>query len=176
MFQKRHQCHCLFLVLKSFDIYQFAEDMFSHILLSEIHWADNHIKSAPHELRSLPMRHLYLSSPAAHPVFITQRNWWQTVHFSFGSVADSIFFIACFNSSFIFYHYTMWAFVVGGSKGRRVPPHPRHSSRWLTGCTEILMLIIIHYISTHPLPPPLIHALRLLPHVVLTAVSRCRSR
>ena len=75
--------------------------LFSHILLLEIHWADNHIKSAPHELRSLPMRHLYLFSPAAHPVFITQRNWWQLVHFSFGSVADSMFFTACFNSSFI---------------------------------------------------------------------------
>ena len=61
----------------------------------------NYILSAPHELRSLPMRHLYLSSPAAHPVFITQRNWWQLVHFSFGSVADSIFLIACCNSSFI---------------------------------------------------------------------------
>ena len=93
-----------------------------HILLSEIHWADNHIKSAPHELQSLPMRHLYLSLPAAHPVFITQRNWWQLVHFSFGSVADSMFFIALFNSSFIFYQYTVWAFVVGGSKGWRVPP------------------------------------------------------
>ena len=119
--------------------------LLSHILILEIHWADNHKKSAPHELRSLPMRHLYLSSPAAHPVFITQRNWWQLVHFSFGSDADSMFFTACFNSSFIFYQYTVWAFVVGGSKGWRVPPHPRHSSRWLIGCTEILMLIIIYY-------------------------------
>ena len=70
----------------------------------------NYILSAPHELQSLPMRHLYLSSPAAHPVFITQRNWWQLVHFSFGSVADSMFFIACFNSSFIFYQYSVCAF------------------------------------------------------------------
>ena len=121
------------------------------------------------------MRHLYLSSPAAHPVFITQRNWWQTVHFSFGSVADSIFFIACFNSSFIFYQYTVWAFVVGGSKGWRIP-HPRHSNRWLIGCTGILMLIIIYYTSTHPLSRPLAHALRPLPRAVLTAVSDCRSR
>ena len=74
--------------------------LFNHILLSEIHWSDNH-KSAPHELQSLPMRHLYLSLPAAHPVFITQRNLWQLVHFSLGSDADSMFFIACFNSSFI---------------------------------------------------------------------------
>ena len=70
----------------------------------------NYILSAPHELQSLPMRHLYLSSPAAHPVFITQRNWRQLVRFSFGSVADSMFFIACFNSSFIFYQYSVCAF------------------------------------------------------------------
>ena len=79
--------------------------LLGHILLLEIYWADNYILSAPHELQSLPMRHLYLSLPAAHPVFITQRNWWQLVHFSFGSDADSMFFTACFNSSFIFNHY-----------------------------------------------------------------------
>lgn len=30
-------------------------------------------------------------------------------------------------------------------RARNYPPHPRHSSRWLTGCTEILMLIIVFY-------------------------------
>ena len=61
----------------------------------------NYILSAPHELQSLPMRHLYLSAPAAHPVFITHRNVWQFVHFSFGRLADSKVFTASFTSSFI---------------------------------------------------------------------------
>ena len=60
-----------------------------------------YIFSAPHELQSLPMRHLYLSAPAAHPVFITHRNVWQFVHFSFGRLADSKVFTASFTSSFI---------------------------------------------------------------------------
>ena len=28
-------------------------------------------------------------------------------------------------------------------QARSYPPHPRHSSRWLTGCTEILMSVIV---------------------------------
>ena len=122
--------------------------LLSHVLLSEIYWADNHKKSAPHELQYLPIRHLYLSSPAAQPVFITQRNWWQTVHFSFGSVADSMVFIACFNSSFIFYHYTVWAFVVGGSKGWRAPSSPfEPMANWMNRNLNINHYLLYIYSS-----------------------------
>lgn len=58
---------------------------------------------APQVLQSLPMRHIYLNSPAAHPVFITQRNIGHFVHLSCDRLAVSIALIILLIINYFFY-------------------------------------------------------------------------